>query len=557
MTNSNDSRRRHILQGIAQRAMMEMSAIPCRRILSGSILLYCSISVLLLHASGQAACSYPAYNYDTTKIPAYTLPDPLTMADGVIRVTTVTMWQSARRPQILQLFTSQMYGVAPGKPAAMTYSVFDNTPNALGGIATRQQVTIYFNGTDSGPKMDLLIYIPNTVPHPVPIFLGGNFWGNQAINPDTGIRINTNYVATNGYGISFSGVGLACVKNNLATASCRGINAGQWPVDTILKHGYGLATFYKGDIDPDTLTVMNTNYFKHGIYGLYPALQDSGDNFCTIGAWAWAYSRALDFLETDTLVDARRVAVMGWSRLGKAAVWAGAMDQRFAMAIGDASGKGGIALSKRLYGENLTHLAICNPSWFCTNFKQYVTNTPALPFDQHELVSLIAPRPVFSSTAWGDSSSDPKGEFLSLLAADTVYRLFGLVGMPVTVWPSVNTSVVTGMIGYSLRTGIHDLELFDWQQYFKFADLHLAAVTTVRPPAGRNAPRGGITISHTRDGYRITGIMSGPVSVYSLSGKLLYRVAAVRGSALIPAFRTLAIIKTNDGSLRCPLIIGR
>jgi hypothetical protein len=530
---------------------------PCRRIQSRPRVLFSIISVLLLHAAGQAACSYPAYNYDTSKIPAYTLPDPLTMADGVTRVTSVATWQSARRPQILQLFTSQMYGVAPGKPATMTWSVYDNTPNALGGIATRQQVTIYFNGTASGPKMDLLIYIPNSVPRPVPIFLGGNFWGNQAINADTGIRINTNYVATNGYGISFAGVGLACVKNNLATASCRGINASQWPLDTILKHGYGLATFYKGDIDPDTLTVMNSTYFKQGIYALYPALQDSGDNFCTIGAWAWAYSRALDFLETDTLVDARRVAVMGWSRLGKAAVWAGATDPRFAMVIGDASGKGGIALSKRQYGENLTHLAICNPSWFCTNFKQYVTNTPALPFDQHELASLIAPRPLFSSTAWGDSSSDPEGEFLSLLAADTVYHLFGLVGMPVTVWPSVNTSVVTGMLGYSLRPGIHDLELFDWQQYFSFADLHLTAVTATRPFTGGKILCGRIAVTRAAAGFRLTGVGNGPVSVYSLDGKLLYSDRAVNGSALIPAFRTLAIIKTPDGLLMCPAAGGR
>jgi hypothetical protein len=379
------------------------------------------------------------------------LADPLTMSDGS-KVATTKQWQK-RRKELLQFFTTEMYGQQPARPANMTFKVFETNKNALGGLATRKQVTVYFNGKTDGPQMDILIYLPNKVKKPGLILQLG-FNGNQTLSNDTAVRLSTSWVANSKTAI-----------NNKATEASRGKNPNK-DVEMILNRGYGFATIYCGDIDPDF-----DDGFKNGVHALYPELQGRGDNFSTIGAWAWGLSRALDYMQTDKGIDAKKVAVFGFSRLGKAALWAGATDERFAMVLSNESGAGGVRIFRRGKGEDIKHLCTSFPHWFDANFRKYMGRDTVLPFDQHLVISLIAPRPIAIGSAEGDLYSDPEGEFLGGVYASPVYKLFGLEGLPTTKWPGVNEPV-SGQIQYHIRPGNHNILTYDWQQYLNFMDKH-------------------------------------------------------------------------------------
>lgn len=383
------------------------------------------------------------------------LPDVLTLANGK-NVKTAKQWFTERRPEILALFKKEMYGQSPGRPAGMTFKVFDNDKNALGGKATRKQITVYFNGKADGPQMEILLYIPNHVKHAVPAIAGLNFSGNQAVNADPAIKLSTSWFdKTKG------------VVNNRATDATRGIDAGQWNIENIVDRGYAVATVYRGDIAPD-----HNNNLTEGVFPLYPELQNRPDNFATVAAWAWGLSRVLDYLETDKAIDSKHVAVFGFSRLGKAALWAGATDERFALVISNESGAGGAKLFHQTAGEGIRRLSTKFPFWFCDNFKKYVDQDSILPFDQHMVISLVAPRPIYIASAEGDLNSNPKGEFMAALAASPVYKFLGTSGLPADSMPPVNMPVV-GRIAYHIRTGQHSVTDYDWAQYLNFADRYL------------------------------------------------------------------------------------
>ncbi|EHQ30518.1 glucuronyl esterase domain-containing protein [Mucilaginibacter paludis] len=389
------------------------------------------------------------------KLNGMELPDVLTMNNG-IKVTTARQWRNQRRPELLTFFKKEMYGQSPGKPVNMTFKVFDTDTKALGGKATRKQITVYFNGKADGPQMDILMYLPNQVKHKVPAIVGLNFDGNQSVNNDPAIKMSNSWMdKTKG------------VVNNRATEATRGVDAGQWPLEMILAKGYAVATVYRGDIDPDY-----DDGFKNGVQGLYPQLQNRGDNFATVAAWAWGLSRILDYLETDKAVDAKRVGVFGFSRLGKAAVWAGATDERFPLVISNESGAGGAKLFHYTGGERIRRLCTKFPHWFCGNFKKYMDQDSILPFDQHMVIALIAPRPVYIASAEGDTNSNPEAEFWGAKGADPVYRLLGTDGLPASSWPPVSTPVI-GRIAYHVRPGGHNVTDYDWAQYLKFADRYL------------------------------------------------------------------------------------
>jgi hypothetical protein len=411
--------------------------------------------------SSMPQAQLPPGNYDEARVPAYTLPDPLVMANGQ-RITTGAMWSAQRRPELLRLFATEVYGKTPGPPPPLRATVDSEARDALGGTAIRRQVTLRFNATPDGPAMHLLFYLPAKASAPVPIFLALNFQGNQAVNADPGIALAESWLPATDAG----------VLNHRATDAARGTESGRFPVDRILARGYGLATAYYGDLDPDF-----DDGFRNGVQPLFYApgqTRPAPDEWGAIGAWAWGLSRAVDYLETDRSVDARAVTLVGHSRLGKAALWAGAQDPRFAIVVSNESGCGGAALGKRVFGETVEAITRQFPHWFAGSHRRYAGNEVALPIDQHELLALMAPRPLYVASAAEDQWADPRGEFLAAKAAEPVYRLFGKDGLGVDAMPPIDHPV-GGTIGYHVRHGAHDLTSYDWEQFIAFADRHLPA----------------------------------------------------------------------------------
>ncbi|MFZ2148566.1 MAG: hypothetical protein WAV28_15230 [Sedimentisphaerales bacterium] len=406
----------------------------------------------------------PDTNYSEQKVPKYTLPDPLVLSDGT-KVADAGTWRNKRRPEILELFRTHVYGRVPiARPKDMTFKVFDLERNALAGLATRKQVTVNFAGKKDGPQMDILIYLPNEVKKPVPTFVVLNFGGNHTIHPDPAIKLSESWMRSGSKGV---------VKNR-ATEESRGRDRSSFPVEKILGRGYGLATIYYGDIDPDF-----HDGFKNGVHPVFDKLIEGerpADAWGSIGAWAWGLSRSMDYFETDNDIDNKRVAVLGHSRLGKTALWAGAQDERFAFVISNNSGCGGAALSRRRFGETVERINKSFPHWFCENFKKYNGKEDDLPVDQHMLIALIAPRPVYVTSADKDLWADPRGEFLACKNAAPVYRLLGVGGLGVRQMPGLDQPVQKGAIGYHVRSGGHNLTQYDWQQFMDFADMHFAAV---------------------------------------------------------------------------------
>jgi hypothetical protein len=404
--------------------------------------------------------------YRQPALPAH-LPDALVFANGT-RIDSPAQW-TKRRKELLELFTGQMYGRMPGRPEQMRFHVYETDRHALGGKATRQQVSILLNGRNDGPRMDLLIYVPNRVKRP-PVILGLNFWGNETIHPDPGIHISDRRVETTNSPV----IDLSCARDGRRTEACRGIDQAFWPVEKILDAGYALATAYRADIDPD-----RKDGYGESVRSGWPELAQGGDNFSTIAAWAWGMSRALDYLQQDRLIDGHRVVAFGWSRLGKAAIWAGATDQRFAAVISNQSGAGGAKLFHDAHGETIQRLNTVFPYWFCANFKQYNGRDAELPFDQNEVLALIAPRPLYIGSAILDENADPQGEFLAALAVTPVYRLLGSTGLPNAAWPPVDQPV-TGRVSYHVRSGGHGVTAFDWEQYLRFCDAYVKPKTGSR-----------------------------------------------------------------------------
>lgn len=401
----------------------------------------------------------PQCHHDESRVPAYQLPDPL-RTDAGEAITDPAQWP-ARREQLHELFQTQVYGRWLGAPPALRFEVVDHDDAALDGRVIRKQILVHFTDQDAGPSMELLIYLPRhaSAAAPAPVFLGLNFFGNHTVDPDPGIRLSSRWMRhRENHGI----------ENNRATEAARGVSQNAWPVRQIIERGYGVATIYCGDLAPD-----NAELYRNDVLSLFQDVnqprgpEDTG----AIGAWAWGLSRAMDYFQTDDAIDTRRVAVIGHSRLGKTALWAGANDPRFAITISNNSGCGGAALSRRHFGETVARINYTFPHWFCENFRQYDEREHDLLLDQHMLVALMAPRPVYVASAEEDTWADPRGEFLACLHADPVYRLLTGDGLPASDMPAVGERA-HGVIGYHIRTGGHGLIEHDWNQYLDFADMH-------------------------------------------------------------------------------------
>ncbi|MBI2480020.1 MAG: acetylxylan esterase [Planctomycetia bacterium] len=413
----------------------------------------------VLIAASSSLAQPSGFNYDESKVPTFTLPDPLVLTNGE-KVADTKTWQEKRRPEIMKLFEEQVYGRSPQPRDDMSFEMTSVDKQALGGKAIRKEVTIYFSDDKAGPRMSVLIYLPAAAKGPTPAFVGYNFNGNHTVHSDPGITLSKAWMRKN------DGRG---VVDNRATEESRGTSSSRWAIDMILDRGYGLATVYYGDVDPDF-----DDDFQNGIHPLFNKpgqKKPAADEWGSIAAWAWGLSRAMDYFETDKDIDSKHVAVMGHSRLGKTSLWAGATDERFAITISNDSGCGGAALSRRRFGETVARINTSFPHWFCDNFVKYNDKEDELPVDQHMLIALIAPRPVYIASAVEDKWADPRGEFLSGYYAHPVYRLLGTSGIGTDEMPQVDKPVMN-TIGYHIRSGGHDVTDFDWKAYLDFADKH-------------------------------------------------------------------------------------
>lgn len=409
----------------------------------------------------EAEAQAPGTHTDEARVPAYTLPDPLRLANGEA-VKDAKTWREKRRGEILRLFETQVYGRSPAAPTAVKTEVMSVRDAALGGKAVRKELAVLLDGRPDGPRLHLLVYLPRAARKPVPLFLGLNFGGNHTVTAEPDVALPRGWMPKAEPG----------VVDHRATEAGRGRDAAAWPVEAILAKGFGLATAYYGDLEPDF-----EEGFKQGVRSAFGPGKAGGrfqaDDWGAISAWAWGLRRALDALAQDPAIDATRVAVLGHSRLGKAALWAGAQDERFALVVSNESGEGGAALARRRFGETVAAINDRFPHWFCANYKAYNDREDHLPVDQHQLLALLAPRPLYVASAAEDLWADPRGEFLAAQAAEPVYRLFGRDGLGVAEPPPVDRPV-GGAIGYHNRKGPHALTAYDWEQYLAFAARWLA-----------------------------------------------------------------------------------
>jgi (4-O-methyl)-D-glucuronate---lignin esterase len=372
--------------------------------------------------------------YREELVPKYTLPDPLKCSDGS-QATTAAVWEAKRRPETLDLFRKHIYGRPPA-PMAVSFAVTQTDPKAMDGKATLKRIKI--TSKDKADKQfgfDAAVLIPNGAPIPAPAFVFINHRAATSADPT------------------------------------RQQKDGLWPAEEIVGRGYAAAVFQVNDVDPDK---KGDEARAAGVRGVWPAGGGvpGEDAWATIGAWAWGASRVLDYLRTDPAIDRAKVAVVGHSRGGKTALWAAAQDERFAIGISNESGRGGASLTRRQFGEPVKAILTAFPYWYCGNYMKTVAgNADDLPVDQHQLVALIAPRPVYVASADADLWADPRGEFLSLVHAGPVYGLYSQPAPTAEEMPPLDTPLIRGRFGYHIRRGVHNLTPYDWARFLDFADL--------------------------------------------------------------------------------------
>ncbi|MGE7773972.1 prolyl oligopeptidase family serine peptidase [Chitinophaga sp. NPDC101104] len=371
-----------------------------------------------------------AQNYDEALVPAYTLPDPLVLLNGQ-PVSDAKTWKTARRPEILRLFENNVYGVMPKDMDSTRFETLRQNASAMNGraILKETRITVFRNG--QSVAIGLTLFVPKNASKPAPVFLLINNRPKSNTDPD------------------------------------RNIKSPFWPAEMAINSGYAIAAFQVGDLAPDDKTK-----FSEGVLRLYPDHLRMENGMKAIGAWAWGASRVMDYFEKEPLVDAKKVALVGHSRGGKTSLWAAAQDERFAIAISNCSGNTGAALARRQFGERIRVINTRFPHWFNDNYKQFNDRENDLPVDQHMLIALIAPRPVYATNATKDLWADPTGTFLALKNAEKTYALFKRKSALPASPPPVNKAIERSVIGYHNREGEHDMTESDWQHFIQFANYH-------------------------------------------------------------------------------------
>ena len=415
-------------------------------------------------------------NYDESLVAPYSLEDPLRFVDGR-KVRNPSDWEE-RRAEILDIFQHEMFGVLP--PASEIYLEELESGPTLAGFGTRRQVRMWFREDHTGPKVDWMIVTPNFVKGPAPAVLLLNYKGNQTILDDPEVIISDGWSRSSDDGT---------VVDGRFTEKTRGLYVGDnyrttFPVATILSRGYALVTACYCEVSPDPDTgmlgpggeLLQDTFAFTGVFDLWgPRDPSRTDNTTSVMAWAWALMRGMDMIEKDPALDESRVVLTGSSRLGKAAMLAGAYDDRFPVVVLNQTGGGGVPLAKRNFGENVATETYMFRHWYCRAYDRYAGHTDEMSFDQHLLVSAIAPRALLVE-GFGSPWFDTKGEFLSLQAAEPVWKKLGRGGLGSENWPSeYDLSAVGQHLGYVRRDQDHGISVIDWKWMLDFADSNFAS----------------------------------------------------------------------------------
>jgi hypothetical protein len=376
-------------------------------------------------------------NYDESKVAPYTLPDPLVLSNGR-RVSSSAAWTRERRPEIMHLYETEIFGRVPSNAPKVTWEVKETDPAARGGTALMKQVVGTVGSGPNAVHIRVTLYTPAKAAQSVPVILIANFGGGPAPARAGG-----------------------------------GVQLGDPPVAAdLLARGWGYAMVGYQDIQPDRANALN-----EGVIGLTLGAgqqQPAPDEWGSITAWAWGVSRIIDYLETDRSVNANQIALQGHSRLGKAALWASALDDRIKVVYASCSGEMGAALSRRDWGETVDDMTQNFPWWFAGNFQKYAGHWNEMPVDAHMLIALSAPRPVFVTGGTADQWADPVGMFLAEVNAGPVYRLLGRHDLGVAEGPPpLDTPVIKGDLGWHYHTGGHAATPADWTAFLEFAGKYL------------------------------------------------------------------------------------
>jgi hypothetical protein len=404
----------------------------------GSLLLICAF-ILSEDVTGQSKEWEHDVIYSEKQVPSYELPDVLYTIEGN-KIAAPEEWLSIRRPQVMAMFASTIYGriPVPETPVNQTFEIVDSNPEFFEGRCTRKIVRAAFSNSRGSVSMHLVLFVPNDVPGPVPLLIRMGFADLSGGNIE---------------------------MDNIQAWGRLGNGT---PLIDFLEHGFGVALLKGGEIVPDE------NGFNGSIHKLFYRGNQSmpgSDEWGVLAAISWQFSRAMDYLETDEDVDAAKVAILGFSKLGKSTLWAGALDTRFAMVLSQNSGCAGAALWRRKFGETLKYMSRF-PHWLCGNSRKFIGVEEDLPIDQHMLIACIAPRPVYVVSGINDMWADNMGEYLSTHHATPVYGLFGLNGQATEERPKVNEPADERALAYHVRSGAHGYEQFDWDQYIRFMDYH-------------------------------------------------------------------------------------
>ncbi len=398
------------------------------------VLLLVSGSVVLAGQAGwqanprivrETAAKQPGINFEESQAGSYTLPELL--RSGGTTVRNQEEWRK-RRAEILELFRNNVYGRSPGRPERVRFRMIEELPRAMDGAATLKRVEVLSQQSGREHRFELTVFLPNARTTPAPVFLLLN--NRPVSNTDPTRRERSPF----------------------------------WPAEQVIARGYGIAAIQNNDLAPD-----DKERFRLGVMSLFDN-RDPDTGWGALAAWGWGASRAMDYFETDARIDASRIAVVGHSRGGKAALWAGAEDERFALVVSNDSGEGGAALTRRTFGETLARITDVFPHWFAGKYASFKHRVDALPVDQHMLLALIAPRSLYVASADDDLWADPRGEFLSLAHSSPAFALWGDRTIGPDEMPALGRPLHAGRRGYHIREGGHNLTEYDWQSFMNFAD---------------------------------------------------------------------------------------